>query len=206
MPKIVIVDTDFENNDFEVRMAKDAGVDIALFNEREPEAIIRNAADADGVVTSYGKFPPKVFEALPNLRVVSRTGIGYDDIDVPAATKNGTAVCVVPGYGTEVVSDHAITLALCVLRRLNETDADMRAGIWDYTRHRPYGQVFGRVFGVVGMQGCWPGLQGGVLFTLSYAGPPHARRLRHPGVRRATEVRRCGQLPYSSHSRHPSSA
>lgn len=39
MPKIVIVDTDFENNDFEVRMAKDAGVDIALFNEREPEAI-----------------------------------------------------------------------------------------------------------------------------------------------------------------------
>lgn len=151
MPKIVIVDTDFENNDFEVRMAKDAGVDVALFNEREPEAIIRNAADADGVVTSYGKFPPKVFEALPNLRVVSRTGIGYDDIDVPAATKNGTAVCVVPGYGTEVVSDHAITLALCVLRRLNETDADMRAGIWDYTRHRPYGQVFGRVFGVVGM-------------------------------------------------------
>lgn len=127
MPKIVIVDTDFENNDFEVRMAKDAGVDIALFNEREPEAIIRNAADADGVVTSYGEFPPEVFEALPNLRVVSRTGIGYDSIDVPAATKNGTAVCVVPGYGTEVVSDHAITLALCVLRRLNETDADMRA-------------------------------------------------------------------------------
>ena len=75
MPKIVIVDTDFENNDFEVRMAKDAGVDIALFNEREPEAIIRNAAAADGVVTSYGKFPPKVLEALPKLRVVSRTGI-----------------------------------------------------------------------------------------------------------------------------------
>ena len=134
MPKIVIVDTDFENNDFEVRMAKDAGVDIALFNEREPEAIIRNAADADGVVTSYGKFPPKVFEALPNLRVVSRTGIGYDDIDVPAATKNGTAVCVVPGYGTEVVSDHAITLALCVLRRLNETDADMQKRMQIYRK------------------------------------------------------------------------
>ena len=103
------------------------------------------------MVTSYGNFPPEVFEALPNLQVVSRTGIGYDSINVPAATKNKTAVCVVPGYGTEVVSDHAITLALCVLRRMNETDADMRAGIWDYTRHRPYGQVHGRVFGVVGM-------------------------------------------------------
>ena len=41
MPKIVIVDTDFENNDFEVRMAKDAGVDIALFNEREHPRCLR---------------------------------------------------------------------------------------------------------------------------------------------------------------------
>lgn len=151
MTKIVIVDTDFENNDFEVAMAKEQGVDIALFDDRSPQAIIEHAADADGVVTSYGNFTAEVFESLPNLKVVSRTGIGYDSIDVEAATKNGTGVCVVPGYGTEVVSDHAITLALAALRRLNETDADMRAGIWDYTRHRPYGQVFGRTFGVVGM-------------------------------------------------------
>lgn len=151
MPKIVVVDTDFENNDFEVAMAQEAGVDIALFNDRNPEDIIRNAHDADGVITSYGNFPAKVFEALPNLQVVSRTGIGYDGIDVAAATNNKTAVCVVPGYGTEVVSDHAITLALSCLRRINEVDADMRAGIWDYARHRPFGQAYGRIFGVVGM-------------------------------------------------------
>lgn len=151
MPKIVVTDTDFKNNDIEVAMAKEAGVEIALFNDRSEEAIIRNAQDADGVVTSYGNYTAKVFEALPNLKVVSRTGIGYDNIDAQAATKNGTAVCIVPGYGTEVVSDHAISLALASLRRLNECDADMRAGIWDYTRRRPFGQVYGRVFGVVGM-------------------------------------------------------
>ena len=151
MPKIVITDSDFENNDFERTMARDAGIDIAVFEGREPEAIIRNAADADGIVTSYGEFTPEVFAALPKLQVVSRTGIGFDSIDVPAATANKTAVCVVPGYGTEVVSDHAIALALCVLRRLNETDADMRAGVWDYARRRPLGQVYGRTFGVVGM-------------------------------------------------------
>lgn len=151
MPKIVVTDTDFEDNAIEVAMAQEAGVDIALFNERSPESIIKNACDADGIVTSYGEFDAKVFEALPQLKVVSRTGIGYDTIDVEAATRAKTAVCVVPGYGTEVVSDHAITLALCSLRRLNETDADMRSGIWDYTRHRPYGQVYGRTFGVIGM-------------------------------------------------------
>ncbi len=151
MPKIVITDSDFENNDFERAMAHEAGIDIEVFEERNPEAIIRNAADADGAVTSYGEYTPEVFAALPNLKVVSRTGIGFDTIDVPAATANKTAVCVVPGYGTEVVSDHAIALALCVLRRINETDADMRAGVWDYARHRPLGQVYGRTFGVVGM-------------------------------------------------------
>ena len=151
MPKIVITDFDFEDNDFEFSMARAAGVDIAAFNERDPQAIIRNAADADGVVTSYGDFTPEVFAALPNLQVVSRTGIGFDTIDVSAATANKTAVCVVPGYGTEVVSDHAIALALCVLRRMNEMDADMRAGIWGHAGRRPLGQVHGRTFGVVGM-------------------------------------------------------
>ncbi|MDO4289704.1 MAG: C-terminal binding protein [Eggerthellaceae bacterium] len=151
MPKIVVVDCDFENNDFERAMAREAGVDIACFQSRDADEIIKNAHDADGVITSYGNFPARVFEALPRLRVVSRTGVGYDAIDLPAATAHGVAVCTAPGYGTEVVSDHAITLALCVLRRINEIDADMRRGVWDYGRTRPLGQVRGRTFGVVGM-------------------------------------------------------
>lgn len=152
MPKIVVVDNDFENSDFEERMAREAGVDIAVFHERDADAVIRNAVDADGIVTSYAHFPRRVFEALaPRLKVVSRTGVGYDSIDLEAATEYGVAICTAPGYGTEVVSDHAIALALCVLRRMNEIDADMRAGKWDYACRRPLGQVHGRTFGVVGM-------------------------------------------------------
>lgn len=151
MAKIIITDCDFENTDFEEELCRKAGVELEVFQDRTPEAIIEHAADADGVITSYGEFPRRVFEALPNLKVVSRTGVGYDSIDVPAATEHGCAVCTAPGYGTEVVSDHAITLALCVLRRINEIDADMRNGVWDYARTRPLGQVRGRTFGVVGM-------------------------------------------------------
>ena len=114
MPKIVVTDTDFEDNDIEIEMAKEAGVELALFNDRSADAIIRNAADADGVVTSYGDYSARVFEALPHLKVVSRTGIGYDNIDAQAATKNGTAVCIVPGYGTEVVSIMLLRLRLRV--------------------------------------------------------------------------------------------
>ena len=70
MPKIVVTDTDFEDNNIEIEMAKEAGVKLALFNDRSADAIIRNAADADGVVTSYGDYSARVFEALPHLKVV----------------------------------------------------------------------------------------------------------------------------------------
>ena len=149
--KIALVNLDFEDTEIEERMAREAGVDVAITPAREPADIIAAAADADGIVTSYGRITREVIEALPHLRVVSKTGTGCDNVDAEAAAEHGVAVCTVPGYGTEVVSDHAIMLALAVLRRANELDADMRAGVWDYARHRPLGQVRGRTFGVVGM-------------------------------------------------------
>lgn len=153
MAKIVAVDTDFEDNNLEAQMAHDAGIEFETTCGRTAEAVIRGLQEtnADGAVTSYALFPREVFEACPQLKVVSRTGVGYDEIDVGAATEHGVAVCNVPGYGTEVVSDHAITLTLSVLRRINELDADMRRGVWDYARTRPLGQCRGRTFGVVGM-------------------------------------------------------
>lgn len=134
MPKIVAVDTDFEDNNLEEAMARDAGIEFEVTHGRTAQAVIDGLLEtgADAAVTSYAMFPREVFEACPNLKAVSRTGVGYDEIDVGAATEHGVAVCNVPGYGTEVVSDHAITLVLSVLRRINELDADMRRGVWDY--------------------------------------------------------------------------
>lgn len=151
MPTIALVNMDFASFEIEEQMAKDAGVKLIVSSMRDAASTIANCKKADGIVTSYGEFPREVFEALPQLKVVSRTGVGYDAIDVDAATQHGVAVCTAPGYANEVVSDHAIALAMGVLRRINELDADIRAGVWDYAARRPLGQAHGRVFGVVGM-------------------------------------------------------
>ena len=154
MATIVMADFDFDDCDFERKMVEAAGIQFKSFDDarnRTPAEIIEHLHGADGAITSYGRFTAEVFAALPQLKVVSKTGTGVDNIDVAAATADGCAVCNVPGYGTEVVSDHAITLTLSVLRRINELDADMRRGVWDYARTRPLGQCRGRVFGVVGM-------------------------------------------------------
>lgn len=152
MATVAIVGFDFSECELEQRMCAEAGHEVRMCRGRSPEAIIENAAGADAAISSYAMFTREVFERLaPTLRVVSRTGTGYDEIDVPAATDHGVAVCNVPGYGTEVVSDHAIALALACLRRINEQDAAMRRGVWDYAATRPLGQAKGRRFGVIGM-------------------------------------------------------
>ncbi|MDO4854030.1 MAG: C-terminal binding protein [Coriobacteriia bacterium] len=151
MPKIYLVNMDFTQFDIEEKMAAEAGIELGFSQERDAKSTIANCQDADGIVTSYGDFDRELFESLPKLKVVSRTGVGYDSIDVPAATDNGVFVCTAPGYANEVVSDHAISMALGVLRRTNELDADIRAGVWDFARRRPLGQCYGRTFGVVGM-------------------------------------------------------
>jgi D-3-phosphoglycerate dehydrogenase len=154
MPQIVVSDTDFGSFDFEQNMVEAAGINFAGFDApggQEPRALIEHLAGAQGAITSYGQYTREVFESCPGLACVCKTGTGYDNIDVEAATRSGCAVCNVPAYGTEVVSDHAIALALCVLRRVVETDRAMRAGKWNFTDFRPLGQARGRTFGVVGM-------------------------------------------------------
>lgn len=151
--RIAIVDFDFSDSDIEERMCTQAGIELSVhFGRCDASDMVKYAQGADAVISSYGDVTREALAALvPRLKVVSRTGTGVDNIDVDAATEMGVAVCNVPGYGTEVVSDHAIALALSCLRRINEQDADMRRGIWDYARTRPLGQVKGRRFGIVGM-------------------------------------------------------
>lgn len=151
MAKIVVTDSDFEVSDIEQKMIEGAGIEFARFQDRSAAGIIANCADADGAITAYGQFTADVYAALPQLKVVSRTGVGVDTVDLPAATAAGVAVCNVPGYATEVVSDHAIAMTMALLRRLPEINTDVHNGVWDYARHRPLGQVYGRTFGVVGM-------------------------------------------------------
>ena len=151
--RIAIVDFDFPDSEIEERMCAQAGIELTVHAGRcNAEEVVRYAQGADALISSYGDITREALAALaPRLKVVSRTGTGVDNIDVDAATELGIAVCNVPGYGTEVVSDHAIALALACLRRINEQDADVRRGVWDYARTRPLGQVRDRCFGVVGM-------------------------------------------------------
>ena len=158
MATIAMVDFDFDDCDFERDMAEAAGIRFTSFNHRRnctADEIIAHGAGADGVITSYGRFTAEVIGALPSLKVISKTGTGVDNIDIAAATANGTVVCNVPGYGTSSVAQFAIALLLEICCRAGHHDQAVHQGrwaacpdycFWDY----PLVELAGKTMGIVG--------------------------------------------------------
>ena len=149
--RIVITDCDHGTIEAEERVAAQAGADISLANCVTEDDVIRAAAGADGVIVQYAPVTAAVLDALPDLRVISRYGVGVDTIDVGAAAARGVLVCNVPDYGTEDVSDHAIALAVALLRGIPALDRGLRQGTADLDPVKPLHRFRGRTFGIVGL-------------------------------------------------------
>ncbi len=148
--QIVITDCDHPDVEIERRAAAEAGVELRLEQCRTEDEVVARCADADGLLVQYAPVTARVLDALPQVRVVSRYGVGVDTVDVEAATRHGVVVANVPHYGTEEVSDHAVALLLTVARATARLDAAVRAGRWDVGGVMPLHRIAGRLLGVVG--------------------------------------------------------
>jgi phosphoglycerate dehydrogenase-like enzyme len=90
------------------------------------------------------------FSRAPRCRGVVRAGVGYNNIDVEAATRHGVIVCNVPDYGTEEVADHAVMFLLALSRRLVPSHLAIRSGTWDYRSALGTPRLRGKTFGMIG--------------------------------------------------------
>jgi phosphoglycerate dehydrogenase-like enzyme len=130
-----------------------AGVGFRMeprLGERPPGELERVIAGATAVIASTDPFTAEVFRACPELRLVARVGVGYDAIDVAAATAAGVAVTTTPGTNQSSVADHALALMLAVIRNVAEHDAAIRAGQWPRGPAEVPGELTGRTVGLVG--------------------------------------------------------
>jgi len=149
--RIVITECDHDSFVPEHEVADPAGAELVLTQSRNTTELIAGAAGADAILVQYARITAEVMDALPHLRAIGRYGVGVDSVDIDAATARGIAVCNVPDYGTESVSDHAIGMALACARGIPRLDRGLRAGSFDLAAVRPLHQTRGRVFGVIGM-------------------------------------------------------
>jgi C-terminal binding protein len=90
------------------------------------------------------------FARATRCRGLVRAGVGYNNVDLEAATRHGVVVCNVPDYGTEEVADHAIMFLLALVRRLVPSHEAIRGGHWDHRTAVGAPRLRGKIFGIVG--------------------------------------------------------
>ena len=114
-----------------VDMLEAAGFEVVEAPISTEDEFIDLLRDADGATISTRPLTNRrVLEACPNLKVVSRMGVGVDSIDLAAAAELGILACNVPGVNTAEVADHAMAMLLALTRCLPDSIRTTREGAW----------------------------------------------------------------------------
>jgi D-3-phosphoglycerate dehydrogenase len=116
------------------------------------EELLSEVGDIDAVIVGGEMVDEDVLGAARNLKVVSRFGVGYDNVDVGAATRRGILVTYTPGVLSNAVAELTMGLILCLSRRLLRADAFVRSGEWHRGGRFPLTMdLVGKQLGVVGL-------------------------------------------------------
>lgn len=124
--------------------------ELRLSASAAAEDILAVAADADAVIVCYAKLTGDLIRGLKRCRVIGRTGLGVDNIDLPAAREKQITVTYVPDYCISEVSDHAMALLLGMARKIAFSNALVQSGRWAMSAVVPLHRLAGRVLGLVG--------------------------------------------------------
>ena len=125
--------------------------DVASTQGLSDPEILESVRDASAIVVIGKPITREMIAAAERCKLIMTLSVGYDVVDVEAATERGIPVSNCPLYCSEEVAEHAITLTLSVARRIHELIPHVRGGGWDYKQARPIHSFRGRRFGVVGL-------------------------------------------------------
>jgi D-3-phosphoglycerate dehydrogenase len=130
---------------------RERGYEIKMGSGTTAEAIAADVVDCDAILARTAPFPAKVLEAGKKLKVISRHGVGYDNIDVAKATELGIWVTFAPESNANTVAEHAIGCILTLARNFILLDRETRAGNWGVRDTLLGFDLSGKVLGIVGL-------------------------------------------------------
>jgi len=147
---VVVSDSVFPNLDPAREVLSAIGAELQMAGEPTPDAIVRAATAADALLVTYAKITAEMIRQMSRCRIISRFGIGVDNVDIRAATDAGIVVTKVPDYCIDEVSDHAVALLLSLVRKIPFSSAQVHRGTWAMSAVVPIHRLRGSVLGLVG--------------------------------------------------------
>tara|TARA_R110002020_G_scaffold247041_2_gene460991 strand:+ start:33133 stop:34728 length:1596 start_codon:yes stop_codon:yes gene_type:complete len=148
-PKVLISDS---LSDAAVQIFKDRGIDVDFQPNlgKDKDKLAEIIGNYDGLaIRSATKVTEKILAAAPNLKVIGRAGIGTDNIDKDAASKQGVIVMNTPFGNMITTAEHAIAMMFAVARQIPEASASTHAGKWEKSKFMGV-ELTGKTLGVIG--------------------------------------------------------
>lgn len=130
---------------FEVQVAEDPRFRFGKTSDEELVDLLRGAS---AVVAGATPYKSNVMNKLPDLRVIARTGVGFDKIDIDSATQNDIIVTVTPNSNYDAVAEHAISFIFAIAKSVISVDKNTRLGNWPNSPTQP---IRDSTLGIVGL-------------------------------------------------------
>lgn len=144
------IDYNYPDSEIERNIIEQAGGRLISAHLSSPDEIIDFASGADGIIVQYALMTKPLLSQLKKCKVISRYGIGLDNIDLNAAKELGIEVAYNPVYCVDEVSDHAAAMVLNLLRQIHYGTDLVHNGIWDFGRLAPVKASKETVIGLFG--------------------------------------------------------
>ena len=140
----------------------DPNIEYEFLDEYLPAITAEQVKDYDGFIALGGWYKREMFEGAPRLTILARHGVGYDKVDIEAATDNNVMVCITPAGIRRPVAEGALTLIFALAKRLFVKDRLVREGRWQDKIFYMGNELQDKTLGSVGL-----GNIAGELFTLA---------------------------------------
>ena len=137
--------------DLERKVLAEIGAELIVAETGAEDELVALAPEVDGILTNWKPTTGNVIQAARECKVIGRTGIGVDNIDVGTATALGIVVTNVPIFCVDEVSDHAMALLLTCARKVALLDRGVRDGEWDRDVGPSMHRMRGQTLGIIGL-------------------------------------------------------
>ncbi len=130
---------------------RDGGLEICYPSrpvQLTEEDLLQELHGMSATLASMEPYTRRVFEAFPQFKVVARVGVGYDAVDVRAATDHGVAVAITPGTNQDSVAEHTFALMLGLAKNVRRADQQIRDGQWEREATLP---LRSKTLGIIGL-------------------------------------------------------
>ena len=148
--RVLMTDTIFPDTQIERETLRVIDAEFVLASQSDPETLKREGRDCDGALNVYAELTGEVLSQWSRCKVIVRTGIGVNTIDLAAATTQGIMVANVPDYCMDEVADHTVALFLTCVRKTALFNASVKAGKWAVDLAKPMPRLQGKVYGLFG--------------------------------------------------------